>query len=60
MVNLHRIGVEPVRVSINHLLIASGFDVRVCSPAQIVPVPNIDIPLIENIPVIGDILSGQN
>jgi len=30
------------------------------SSPEIVPVPNIDIPLIENIPVIGDILSGQN
>jgi simple sugar transport system permease protein len=30
------------------------------SSPEIVPIPNLDIPLIKNIPVIGDILSGHN
>jgi simple sugar transport system permease protein len=42
-------------------LLQQVFDVRgMLSNPDIVPVPNIDIPLIKNIPVLGEILSGQN
>jgi simple sugar transport system permease protein len=55
------IGLNLFALGLTTYLLQVVFDVRgMFSSPEIVPVPNIDIPLIENIPVIGDILSGQN
>lgn len=55
------IGLNLFALGLTTYLLEEIFNVRgMFTSPQIVPVPNIDFPLIENIPVIGDILSGQN
>ena len=55
------IGLNLFALGLTTYLLQVVFDVRgMFASPEIVPIPNINIPLIENIPVIGDILSGQN
>ena len=55
------IGLNLFALGLTTYLLEEIFNVRgMFTSPEIVPVPNIDFPLIENIPVIGDILSGQN
>ncbi len=55
------IGLNLFALGLTTYLLEEVFDVRgMFSSPEIVPVPDINIPLIEDIPVIGEILSGQN
>jgi general nucleoside transport system permease protein len=55
------IGLNLFALGLTTYLLEEIFNVRgMFTSPEIVPVPNIDFPLVENIPVIGDILSGQN
>jgi general nucleoside transport system permease protein len=55
------IGLNLFALGLTTYLLQVVFDVRgMFSNPDIVPVPNINIPLIENIPVVGEVLSGQN
>lgn len=55
------IGLNLFALGLTTYLLEVVFDVRgMFSSPEIVPVPDINIPLIEDIPVIGEILSGQN
>jgi simple sugar transport system permease protein len=55
------IGLNLFALGLTTYLLQQVFHVRgMFSNPAIVPVPNINIPLIEDIPVVGDILSGHN
>lgn len=55
------IGLNLFALGLTTYLLQVVFDVRgMFSSPEIIPVPNINIPGIENIPGIGDVLSGQN
>ena len=55
------IGLNLFALGLTTYLLQQVFDVRgMFSSPELVPVPNIEIPLIQNIPVVGEILSGHN